>query len=307
MLTEDRKPKAELEVIAQIAPGDDPSQQRTEGKDHDATTMETGGRDRRGEISNGASQAAGVAASGVTSARAATETISRLGHSSAKIGEVIRLITSIAEQTNLLALNATIEAARAGELGKGFAVVAGEVKDLAQATAQATDDISGMVQAIQQDTNAAIIAIDQITDIISAVNEHSTTIAAAVEEQTATTTEMSRNIVEAATGSGQIAANITGVASATRETASGVAESRQTAEQLAHMSHDLQRYARLPGYDPSAADIVVAPLPDPSQPQLPLSPLPATPPQPPTKSLIQNDTHIVQVARYIDDFFGYDQ
>jgi methyl-accepting chemotaxis protein len=192
------------------------------------------------EISDGASRAAGVSADGVESARSATDTIGRLDKSSAEIGEVVRLITSIAEQTNLLALNATIEAARAGELGKGFAVVAGEVKDLAQATATATQDIGGKVLAIQQDTTAAVAAIDQITGIIHQVNEHSTTIAAAVEEQTATTAEMSRNIVQAATGSGEIAESITGVATAAQETAVGVTESRQTAEQLARMSHELQ-------------------------------------------------------------------
>ncbi|WP_328478375.1 methyl-accepting chemotaxis protein [Actinoplanes sp. NBC_00393] len=192
------------------------------------------------EIADGAGRAAGVAAAGVDSVRAATETIGRLGRSSGEINGVVNLITSIAEQTNLLALNATIEAARAGELGKGFAVVAGEVKDLAQATARATDDIGNRVHAIQEDTEAAIAAIDRIASIIGEVNEHSTTIAAAVEEQTATTAEMGRNIVEAATGSGDIAAGITGVATASQDTARGVVQSRQTAEQLAGMSHELR-------------------------------------------------------------------
>ncbi|MBG0564482.1 methyl-accepting chemotaxis protein [Actinoplanes sp. NEAU-A11] len=192
------------------------------------------------EIADGAGRAAGVAATGVDSVRTATETIDRLGRSSNEISGVVSLITSIAEQTNLLALNATIEAARAGELGKGFAVVAGEVKDLAQATARATTDISDRVQAIQEDTGSAVAAINRIAEIIGEVNEHSTTIAAAVEEQTATTAEMGRNIVEAATGSGEIAAGITGVASASQDTARGVVESRQTAEQLASMSHQLR-------------------------------------------------------------------
>jgi methyl-accepting chemotaxis protein len=191
------------------------------------------------EISGSASMAAGVAANGVESARQASETISQLGRSSAEIGQVVKLITSIAEQTNLLALNATIEAARAGDAGKGFAVVASEVKDLAQETARATEDISGRVQAIQHDTDAAVAAIDRISAIIREVNEHSTTIAAAVEEQTATTNEMSRNIVEAATGSGEIAENVSGVATAAQITAEGVAEAQETASQLELMSREL--------------------------------------------------------------------
>src|SRR5262249_45455688 len=79
-------------------------------------------------------------------------TVGKLGESSAEVGQVIKVITSIAQQTNLLALNATIEAARAGEAGKGFAVVANEVKELAKATARATEDIGQRIEAIQADT-----------------------------------------------------------------------------------------------------------------------------------------------------------
>jgi len=163
----------------------------------------------------------------------------KLGESSAEIGNVIKTITAIAEQTNLLALNATIEAARAGELGKGFAVVASEVKDLAQETARATEDISKRVEAIQADTSGAVTAIAEISAVIARISEFQTTIASAVEEQTATTAEMNRSVGEAASGTGEIASNITGVAEAARITSQGVTETTQATSELARMSTEL--------------------------------------------------------------------
>ena len=131
---------------------------------------------------------------------------------------MIKLINGIAEQTNLLALNATIEAARAGEAGKGFAVVASEVKELAQETARATEDISRRVEAIQADTAGAVEAIGQISAVIGEINDFQATIAAAVEEQTATSNEMNRNVAEAAGGTRDITAAIGGLAAGTQET-----------------------------------------------------------------------------------------
>ncbi|WP_218566481.1 methyl-accepting chemotaxis protein [Vallicoccus soli] len=192
------------------------------------------------EIAHNANEAARVAAQAVTVAGDATGTVEKLGASSTEISAVVKVITSIAEQTNLLALNATIEAARAGEAGKGFAVVANEVKELAQETARATEDIARRVGSIQEDSTGAVAAIEQISAVISQINDFSLTIASAVEEQTATTTEMSRNVEQASLGAADIAGTIGGVATAAAVTTEGVAQSEQAVGELARMSNDLQ-------------------------------------------------------------------
>ena len=193
------------------------------------------------EISRNAGQAASVAQQAVVVAENTTTTVGKLGDSSAEIGEVIKVITSIAEQTNLLALNATIEAARAGEAGKGFAVVANEVKELAKETGKATEEISQKIQAIQSDTSNAVKAIGEISQIINEINDISNTIASSVEEQTATTSEMGRNVTQAAQGSGEISTNIEGVARAANDTTSGVNQTQTAANELAKMASDLQK------------------------------------------------------------------
>ncbi|GAA4945480.1 methyl-accepting chemotaxis protein [Actinoplanes utahensis] len=192
------------------------------------------------EISRNAADAAQVASIAVAEAARATDTIRQLGESSAEIGNVIKLITSIAEQTNLLALNATIEAARAGDAGKGFAVVASEVKDLAQETARATEDIGSRVNAIQQDTGGAVEVINRISEVIAQINDFQTTIASAVEEQTATTGEMSRSIAEVAAGSQRIATNISDVSSASAATVGGVNQTREASTEVSRTAEELR-------------------------------------------------------------------
>ncbi|GAB1641349.1 hypothetical protein KRMM14A1259_17720 [Krasilnikovia sp. MM14-A1259] len=192
------------------------------------------------EIAGSATDAAGIAHDAVAVAQAANTTMDKLGTSSAEIGDIVKVITSIAEQTNLLALNATIEAARAGEAGKGFAVVASEVKDLAQETAKATDEISNRINVIQTDTGAAVAAIGEITHVIERINAYSNTIASAVEEQTATTSEIGRNVAEAAVGAANITDTITGVAKAAQDTYLGVGESHQTANELSDLASELR-------------------------------------------------------------------
>ena len=192
------------------------------------------------EIAQNAAEAAKVAQAATGAATTANDTVSRLGASSTEIGNVVKLITQIAEQTNLLALNATIEAARAGEAGKGFAVVASEVKELAQETARATDDIARRVEAIQADTTGAVESIGEITSIIASINDYQLTIASAVEEQTATTNEMARGVTEAASGSGEIASSIVGVATSAQSSSQVVGQMNQSVTELARLAEDLR-------------------------------------------------------------------
>ena len=192
------------------------------------------------EIAKNASDAAQVSKHAVSVANMTNGTIAKLGDSSIEIGKVVKVITSIAEQTNLLALNATIEAARAGEAGKGFAVVANEVKELAKETAKATEDISLKIDAIQNDTNGAVKAIREISEVINQINDISSTITSAVEEQTATANEMGRNVAEAARGSNEIAQNITSVASAAESTTQGASNCQQAAAEMSRMACELQ-------------------------------------------------------------------
>ncbi|WP_425283689.1 methyl-accepting chemotaxis protein [Geodermatophilus dictyosporus] len=123
-----------------------------------------------------------------------------------------------------------MEAARAGEAGKGFAVVATEVKDLAQETAKATEDITRRIQAIQGDTDRAVAAIARIDEVVSQISDYQTTIASAVEEQTATTSEMSRGVTEAAQGTGSIADAVVTVSTVSTETEQDALQARTAAD-----------------------------------------------------------------------------
>jgi methyl-accepting chemotaxis protein len=170
------------------------------------------------EISRQVSQASEVSGQAVKEADQTNGHIEGLATAAGKIGEVVALITDIADQTNLLALNATIEAARAGDAGKGFAVVASEVKNLANQTAKATEEISNQIGGIQTATSDAVSSIQSIGKTIINISEISTMIASAVEEQGAATEEIARNVEQAAAGTQDVSSNIASVNEGATET-----------------------------------------------------------------------------------------
>ena len=170
------------------------------------------------EINRQVAESSRVAGEAVAEAARTDETVKTLTVASGKIGEVVNLINDIASQTNLLALNATIEAARAGDAGKGFAVVANEVKNLANQTARATDEITGEITAMKAATEQAVKAIDGIVVTIGRVNEALAAITGAVTEQGRATGEISSSVSQAADG--------------TRTVSSGIGEVRRVADQV---------------------------------------------------------------------------
>ncbi|MCB9832237.1 MAG: HAMP domain-containing protein [Planctomycetes bacterium] len=191
------------------------------------------------EIAHNASDAASRAIEARRIAQEADGTVTKLGESSRRIGEVVQLITSIAEQTNLLALNATIEAARAGDSGKGFAVVAHEVKELASETARATEEISAQIVSLQGDASRSIKAMSDIRQVIDQVSEFQSAIASAVEEQAATASEMSHGVTTAAKGSSSIARAIAELAAAIGSLDEKADQAGRSSEGLLDLSRDL--------------------------------------------------------------------
>jgi len=176
------------------------------------------------EISRQVAQSAHITSQAVKDARNTNAQIVQLAAAAGKIGDIISMINDIADQTNLLALNATIEAARAGDAGAGFAVVAGEVKNLANQTAKATEEIGSQITGIQNATEGAVASIQGIGKTIIEISEIAASISSAVEEQGAATQEIARNIEQAASGTMEVSSNIVGVSEAAEATGNASSE-----------------------------------------------------------------------------------
>ncbi|PWC33405.1 methyl-accepting chemotaxis protein [Azospirillum sp. TSO35-2] len=160
------------------------------------------------EIARQAVRSSEVARRAVDSARGSASAIGQMELATEEIAKVANLINEIAGQTNLLALNATIEAARAGEAGKGFAVVASEVKQLANQTARATEDIARQIDQLKHAVGGSVTSIQTVISVIEEIDEAAAATAAAVEEQSAANAEIGRSATNSAGGASQVSGSV---------------------------------------------------------------------------------------------------
>ncbi len=181
------------------------------------------------DVLNDVREGSRIAGEASSMADSATRTIQMLSQSGTEISKVTEAIKMIALQTNLLALNATIEATSAGEAGKGFAVVAHEIKELANQSARAAEDIARKIEGVQNDTRQAVTVIQSVSQIIKDINSSSGRISLSVEKQTRSATMISQNVSEANKGVGEIARSIAEVAKAAGDMSRNVAEAARGA------------------------------------------------------------------------------
>jgi methyl-accepting chemotaxis protein len=196
-----------------------------------------------GEIAGNSEKARRITEQATRQAVKITDQMNLLGQAAREIGKVTETITEISSQTNLLALNATIEAARAGSAGKGFAVVANEIKELAQQTAAATEDIKARIAGVQSSTTGGIAEIEKVSNVIHEVSEIVCSIAAAIEEQATSTKDISRNIAEASTGVKDANQRVSETSQATMDIAREIVVVDQAASDMANGTEQVRASA----------------------------------------------------------------
>lgn len=206
------------------------------------------------DMARAAEQTSAIADRAAHCAGTSNQQIGELEKVAAEIGKVIEVIQEIASQTNLLALNATIEAARAGDAGKGFAVVATEVKELANQTSKATENIRERIERIQQSTRQSVESIGEISEVIGQVNQMARDIDAAISQQGDTTQAIatrlsessdaaqtiSASIRQSSVTSHQIAQSMSDLDSTAQQAAGSAAATREAGQQLSDLACHLQ-------------------------------------------------------------------
>nr|WP_320017214.1 methyl-accepting chemotaxis protein [uncultured Desulfobacter sp.] len=195
------------------------------------------------EIAQHTEKTRGASNQAVVQAETASGNIEQLRLSAQEIGKVVESITDISEQTNLLALNATIEAARAGEQGKGFAVVAGEIKGLAQQTANATMEIKEKIVGIQNSTHDTVSEIKGVSSAIDSVNDMIDSVSAAVEEQSATSKEIAENVSLAAQKIQYVSDNVAQSSLGATEIAKDIDDVNKSSSEMKNNASKLQNSA----------------------------------------------------------------
>lgn len=195
------------------------------------------------DIAASSEKASTMTQDGVVQAKEIDSFMAELSRSALAIDKVTETITSISAQTNLLALNATIEAARAGAAGKGFAVVANEIKELAQQTATATEDVKERIKGIQSSTQSALAGNARIANVIGTINELVATIAAAINEQARVAKETAVNIASANSGVTQANQLVANEASVVESIARDVGEVTVAANKISGVSDGLRQNA----------------------------------------------------------------